>query len=212
MTPSSKRVSRSLCLGMAGFALVTYGATLVSPAAAQPQEESTRWVAPPQPVDDATLERARDIYRSGRTVVENGNLESGLAMFEESYQVSGAWMALFAVGHTLNDLGRHDEAASALAQLLEDHADVAEEFRAEARIIIEQVAASQAWLSLSGLPTSPGITLDGTSIEDTGERPLVLPARPGQHALNIQNAGFEPFVWQGFALAGGNDVRAGDPH
>jgi hypothetical protein len=174
-------------------------------ASAQPERAPAPQASAPRPAADVA--RARELYAAGLALIENGRWADALGTFRESHRLSGALPALFNVALVLRALGRVREARDTLTEVIrlipagDPIASLATVMRAEA---LSRVAA----VVLEGVPPRgrARIRFDGSPADDGGERPLVLEADPGRHAVTVLAPGHDPFEWQG-TLADGERRR-----
>jgi hypothetical protein len=182
------------------FALLALTSLSATPALAQ------RWLGPTaEPSEDAVAE-ARELYAQGSEAAEEQRWSDAIDLFEISYSLSGASVALFSLGYTLRAVGQFQKARDAFDQLLED-ARLDPELRAQSTALRDEVASKIAILRLVGLDDydAPSVELDGAPAGDSGDRPLSLEMDPGEHNVSIGAEGFEEFTWDG-RLAQGDRV------
>ena len=179
------------------LALTFFLFCLSAPAAAQ-------WPGPDREPADAEIAEARELYQRGTEQVEAHQWTDALESFAQSYELSGASVALYSLAYTLRVLGRYREAREAFSQLLADHDDLEPAIRRDASALQREVAARVAILRLAGLPFEqvPTVLLDGTPVDDDGARPLPIEADPGERALRVSAPGYETFTWQGTVAPG----------
>jgi tetratricopeptide (TPR) repeat protein len=179
------------------LALAFFLFCLPVPAAAQ-------WPGPAGEPTEREIADARELYQRGTEQVEAHEWTDALESFAQSYELSGASVALYSLAYTLRVLGRYREAREAFSQLLGDHDDLEPAIRRDASALQREVAARVAILRLAGLPFDqvPAVLLDGTPVDDDGARPLPIEADPGERALRVEAPGYEPFTWQGTVVPG----------
>lgn len=152
---------------------------------------------------DADREQARALFAAGQAAVDAGRWTDALDAFRHAYELTHVPSALFNAAFALRALGRYREAETSFVELLALEA-TRPAMRTEAEGYLAEVRERIAHLSLEGLPpgAQPVIRLDATPVVDGGERPLVLPADPGHHLLDVTLEGHQRFEWAGDLTAG----------
>lgn len=151
------------------------------------------------------MAEARDLYEQASVAAEEQRWADAIGLFEQSYSLSGASVALFSLGYTFRAVGRFREARDVFDQLLASE-EIDDELTQQARNLRREVAAKVAVLRLVGLDEYPEsqVLLDGTEAQDTGQRPLDVEVDPGSHAIRVEAEGYSAYMWEGRMAPGRN--------
>lgn len=155
-------------------------------------------------VSDADRAQARALFQAGAAAVEAGRWADAVTSYRAAFELTSAPSALFNTGFALRALGRYREARDAFERLL-TLPNVSTPMQNQARELLPEVRERIGRIRLGGLEpeTRYGVRLDGSGVEDTGERPFLLEADPGEHAVDVMRSGYETFTWSGALENGG---------
>lgn len=192
------RSPRAMASGLTLCLLVSCG-PLASSAAAQGGECDP---------SEADIQEAQALFVAGGAAIDAGRWSDAIDNFSRAYTLTCAPSALYNYGVALRALGRHREARDAFDQLLTRHPNLGGETQSNAETYRREEAARVAVLELVGVSPEvhPELSLDGRSIGDPGDRPILLETDAGSHSLVARIPDFQPFVWEG-ELADGQRER-----
>jgi hypothetical protein len=196
MRPSALRTAWLVAVGLA--AVVVGSLAFAAPCFADP------WTRPTGTPTEADETEARDLYQRGVTSIEGGEPALGIQYLGLSYEKSGAYLPLYAIGVTLHSTKEYVRAYGTLRQLLNEHTDLPPDLRREATALYEDARSRVAVLVIEELPPRGEVTLDvgGRAVPDAGERPLHASVIPGRVTLTGERLDGETFHWSGDAALG----------
>jgi hypothetical protein len=167
--------------------------------------EAQRFARPLGPPGQDAMEEGGRLYEEGRQAVDEYRWSDAIEPLLQAYRLTGAAVALYGLGLAFRAIGRVRDARDAFDQLLEDHAaELDESMREQALEMHAEAAASVAVIALGELGGvgEQRIQLDGSAVDDDGERPLPLETDPGAHAVRVDRDGHVPFQWEGTLTVG----------
>jgi hypothetical protein len=101
-------------------------------------------------------EEARQWYRSGRELLQNGEAEAALANFETAYGLYPHWASMVGMGLAYEALGQHEQALVCFEQGLEDGGDeIRDAERADIESRIASLRAQGASYVVAPVPVVP---------------------------------------------------------
>lgn len=187
-----------------GLALAaTFGASLTPrPARAdQPTAPTSPPATAPPAGGKAALDEARDRYRRGVRLYEEGDFQAALVEFRRAYELSPAFQVLYNIGHVYRQLQNYAEALRWLERYLQEGgrsvpASRAEEVQREVEELRRRVAHLEIACEVPG-------ALVFVDDELVGETPLrkQVHVSGGRRRLRVQKAGYSVFE-QSFEVAG----------
>ncbi|HEU4410033.1 MAG TPA: PEGA domain-containing protein [Polyangiaceae bacterium] len=149
----------------------------------------------------APIEEARDRYRRGVRLYEEGDFQAALVEFRRAYELSPAFQVLYNIGHVYRQLQNYAEALRWLERYLQEGgrnvpAARAEEVQREVDELRRRVALIDVTAEVAG-------ALVFIDDELVGETPLRKPVQvsAGRRKLRVQKAGYNVFE-QSFEVAG----------
>jgi PEGA domain/Tetratricopeptide repeat len=183
---------------LGAFALCA-AAVVIAPRAGADQP-----AAPPG--GKAPVDEARDRYRRGVRLYEEGDYPAALVEFRRAYELSPAFQVLYNIGHVYRQLQNYAEALRWLEKYLQDGGRNLPQARAdEVQREVDELRRRVAQLDV--VCEVPGATVF-VDDELVGETPLgkQLRVSAGRRRLKVQKAGYNVFE-QSFEVAGA-EVRS----
>src|SRR5262249_43965038 len=126
-----------------------------------------------------TPDVAKESYTRGLELVELGDLEAAVPLFETAYQRGHFKNALWNLGQCLHRLGRPTRALEALAQY-RTHPKVTAPERVQAEREEQEFRARLVRLTVRSDRRGAQVSLDGS---ERGRTPLELMIDPGRHVV-----------------------------
>jgi hypothetical protein len=156
------------------------------------------------PLADGDETQARELFKSGVTLLNKGKFADALGQFERAY---GLWRnpkILLNIATTLRELGRLTEAASAYEAYLQDpEADTSR--IPDVRKALAEIDAKVAAVTVDVTTDGASVTVDGTKVD---RRPQgaggtwFVRVVPGDHVVTISKEGFHTHTEKLTAAAG----------
>jgi tetratricopeptide repeat protein/PEGA domain-containing protein len=147
---------------------------------AQPQQ-------PHRPTPQQTRDAAR-VYQQGLQLMEGGNPEAALPLFQQAYDLASPPNALFNIGACYEALRNFERALEYYERYLVEAPNA--EDRRDVQTRIEQIRAMRSQLSISSDPTGAQIFVDNAA-EPAGVTDRDIDLAPGTHVITLRMQGFQ---------------------
>jgi hypothetical protein len=156
------------------------------------------------PLADGDESEARELFKSGVTLLNKGSFTDALDRFERAYELWRNPKILLNIATTLRELGRLTEAASAYESYLQD--PEADNTRiADVRKALAEIDAKIAAVTVDVKTEGASVSVDGTGVErkpaESGGSWFVR-VMPGDHVVTISKEGFRTHTEKLTAAAG----------
>ncbi|HEU4539237.1 MAG TPA: PEGA domain-containing protein [Polyangiaceae bacterium] len=161
---------------------------------------------PQLPGGNAARDEARDRYRRGVRLYEEGDFQAALVEFRRAYELAPAFQVLYNIGHVYRQLQNYAEALRWLEKYLQDGGRNVPAARAEeVQREVEELRRRVAQLDITSELPGALVFVDD---ELVGETPLKGPLRvsAGRRRLRVQKPGYSVFE-QSLEVAGA-EVRS----
>lgn len=172
-------------------------ATLSPPVAAQER---------PAAADEAVREAAREHYRRGRELYEQGRLQDALRELRVSYQLVPHWVTLNGMALCEEDLGNKREALRLYSQALADGGAAVparQRSQIEGQVVALRLDLGLARLSVITDPPGAAVSLEG---EPFGTTPFGDDIAAGEWTVGIDLDGHQPILRRIVVAAGESKV------
>ncbi len=149
---------------------------------------------------DADVERARTLFETGLSHIEDARWADALDVFRECYELTGNSVALYNVALSLRALGQNVEAKAVFEALEARHGDeLPDDLRPAAEEMHREVAARVAVLELAGIPRAAApitVRVDGRGGVVSGP-PYTIEANEGQRRVLVESESQGRYAWEG---------------
>lgn len=145
------------------------------------------------PGSKAAVDEARDRYRRGVRLYEEGDYPAALVEFRRAYELSPAFQVLYNIGHVYRQLQNYAEALRWLEKYLQDGGRGVPQARVdEVQREIDELRRRVAVLDITSDVPGATVYIDD---EPVGETPLgkQLRVSAGRRRLKVQKAGYNTF-------------------
>ncbi|MCB9745111.1 MAG: tetratricopeptide repeat protein [Alphaproteobacteria bacterium] len=138
-----------------------------------------------EPPSEAEMEQAKELFKSGRTLYEEGRYEEAIVDWEQSYRLSGQPVLLFNIGNAYERLGDYDKAIAALTGYAETTSG---DERKSIERRIESLTERRDELAAQAAPPDPTPLPDPTPVPDPTPA-TVEPSRPPIAPIALMGVG-----------------------
>jgi hypothetical protein len=142
--------------------------------------------AAPAAVDEAG---ARERFQRGVTALQESRFAEAAALFEESYRLNPAPVALFNLAFAYRGLGRYLDAVAAVERYLQNPGNTPADRVDAARVELDRLRQSVARVTVRTAPQEATVWIDGRAARASAGP---IEVDPGRRVIEVSRDGYRP--------------------